>query len=762
MPTWPWQQGEKAEQAGNMKAALAKLRSAAAVLDQIATQFPSWQPNIVEYRKTRTQEAIGRVQEKIARSGGGKADASDAIPGTDQPPLPQADNDRPLNFEGSAAPLPPPSSNPPARGAAPRSRGKDTDLFAEASQRMHKLQDDLQKAKDEAAQLQNEKATLARQLDDAAKAREASEQKQLLLQKRADNAEQALLKASTEGKADSEKVRALQADVAANKRALRDMRIEADADTEYRQQLDDRFRKALEKISVLTQQRNAATEASSNVPGKIEGIQKQLVEVQKEKDDLAARLQKTETQLSKVTTQRDDALAQVAKLQEAQKQVDKLVSDNAALMAKLSDAEKSINQFKLEGEEKDRQIASLKKEVGSVKEQLAQAKKESADYQRQMGDLQAKLEEAGKQLAEAKAENAANAADKKKMVEENSILRGIVLRQQKEEAVRAKTRKVVLGELADLELHSKTLLKEIDFLSQPVVKLTDKERSLFKKPELQISEAEISIGGVQDDAPADKAPAAAAPVAPVATPSAPAAPVAIPIPAPAPAAVPEVQVKATPEPATPEPATPAKSKVSDAPKVADNTRKSDLAKGKDKSKPVEAPPLPAADNPLALSLAQTPAPPIETAPQNIGPLASAKPMTNTPSTSSDQSAPPVAPDSPATTGSADASGGGGSKTNGGTPNVPPELLPLAREGKEEFERGNYLEAEKIYRKVLAKAPNNLYTLSNLGCRPVPREQIEAGRGVLQESHRRGAGGRLFPLHAGHRFLQPGQVRRGGQ
>src|SRR6202012_2476815 len=117
---------------------------------------------------------------------------------------------------------------------------------------------------------------------------------------------------------------------------------------------------------------------------------------------------------------------------------------------------------------------------------------------RQMADLQTKLEESGKQLTEARAENTANAAEKKKMVAEIGILRGIVLRQQKEEAVRAETRKAVLGELSSMEIHSKSLVKQIQFLAEPVVKLTEKERALFKKPELQVGDSEISIGGAVD------------------------------------------------------------------------------------------------------------------------------------------------------------------------------------------------------------------------------------------------------------------------
>ena len=54
------QQGEKLEQSGNLKGALTKLRYAATVLDQIAAASPTWQPQIVSYRKSRTAEAIVR------------------------------------------------------------------------------------------------------------------------------------------------------------------------------------------------------------------------------------------------------------------------------------------------------------------------------------------------------------------------------------------------------------------------------------------------------------------------------------------------------------------------------------------------------------------------------------------------------------------------------------------------------------------------------------------------------------------------------
>jgi tetratricopeptide (TPR) repeat protein len=48
------------------------------------------------------------------------------------------------------------------------------------------------------------------------------------------------------------------------------------------------------------------------------------------------------------------------------------------------------------------------------------------------------------------------------------------------------------------------------------------------------------------------------------------------------------------------------------------------------------------------------------------------------------------------------------------PAVPDELAPLARDAKDNFDAGKYHAAERKYQEILTKAPNNLYSLSNLG------------------------------------------------
>src|SRR5438270_4435918 len=48
------------------------------------------------------------------------------------------------------------------------------------------------------------------------------------------------------------------------------------------------------------------------------------------------------------------------------------------------------------------------------------------------------------------------------------------------------------------------------------------------------------------------------------------------------------------------------------------------------------------------------------------------------------------------------------------PDVPPDLVDVARQAKENFDRGKYHAAERQYQELLTKSPNNLYSLSNLG------------------------------------------------
>jgi Flp pilus assembly protein TadD len=626
------QEADSMEKSGNFRGALNKLNYASEVVDTVKRRFPDWSPEIVSFRKQRISEAISRVSDKAGKASSSPVDSSLQLP------------DDPLG-EPIPGPTDPPPMRPVPLPSGPRKtmqvRPKDPEPTAglqDAIKNFEKMQADLKDAQAAARRAEQDKSQLADKLDQAIKAREDAEKQKGILQTRADNAEERLRKEQAQTKVDTEKVKALQAEALEARRLIKARQIDEEAEMEVRKQLNDRLQAAQARAAKLLAERDTLQKANKDVPQKIQQLQAQLDKANQEKTELTQQLADTKTKLQQMTGQRDDALKQLAQLKEAAKNVDKLVTENAALMARVQDAEKQVAAFKAEGEEKDKQIAALKKEVGSVKEQLAQVRTESANYQRQLGDMQAKLDEQSKLLAQAKAETAASNADKKKMVAENEILRGIVLRQQQQEARRSATKKIVLGELAKLEIKSKTLMKDIEFLSQPVVKLSAKELSLFKNSSNNLM---ISEGG---DISASK-PTSDDPALPTDTTN---------------------EVPAMPEPKQPE--TPAE-------------------------KPTITLDPPAID----------PGAPIASLPSGLPPETPSETLPKTGSVTD-----------PGVKDGENAPADGNTLGSGNTPNIPAEFLTQARDGKELFEKGDYRGAEKIYEKILAKVPNNLYILSNLG------------------------------------------------
>ena len=175
------QAGEKAEQAGNFKEAISKFRYAAQVLDQISERHPAWQPPIIDYRKKRTAEAIGRMQDKVGATGTSKPPATAVAP-----PAFRASRGQEHSAGTSRGNSPDDASGraEPARTTPPTRRPVDEpDLPAstpakEVEQRMEKMRRELEKVRAEAARAEKEKMDLAAQLQQAAAASAAQDKKQ--------------------------------------------------------------------------------------------------------------------------------------------------------------------------------------------------------------------------------------------------------------------------------------------------------------------------------------------------------------------------------------------------------------------------------------------------------------------------------------------------------------------------------------------------------------------------------------------------------
>ena len=754
-----FQRGEKAESAGKSREALTAYNRAIDVLDAISARYPDWNPAIVKHRREKAAAAVARLQTTAGPSSGRTASRPPAgAPGSVEPELPTRNE----------SVLPPDTGFPDTSVApaptTPKSSGKrgagSADPIQEIQSRIESLQKDLTATRDRLDKATQEKEDLAKKYDKALRDAKEIAEKMEVVQKRADRAESALLEAEKSGNKNGSEIAALRKEASDARRALRQLQIERDAEAELSEQIAGRVAASRNQLADVAADRDAArkgesdakrenadirkqldaaiktrdeltaklskTEAelgkavtdrdsarkeSGDVPKKLAEMQKRIDQALKEKTDLETKLTKVQEQLNKVTGERDDALAQVAKMREASKDVTKLLNENTQLMAKLQDAEKQIAGFKAEGAEKDRKIAELTKDLTTARTQLAETQKQSAEFQARMDDLRTQLETQGKELAAVKADAEAGIAERKRLTEENDLLRGIVLRQQKEQAHRDRVKKLVLEQLAKLEINSKAMIEQVELLGSPVVKLTEKERKLFKEPQLTISDTEITFSAA------------------------------------------DAQPNATPASATPAPAEPVKATTTPAP-VAEADPKGSKSKktAASKATPTPAPtkaPEPAAE-PEPLKLAQDPtAPnpnkldvPLPDSLPNIakgvpkddkkGELASAKGPKGLPGGDSSTKGSPVEGDLPTKEKGSSSTSGPGVKT-GLDPAVPAELSGLAREAKDHFERGNYREAEKIYEKALAKAPNNLYVLSNLGVVRFRQQKYKGAEEAFQKA-----------------------------
>lgn len=672
------QQGEKLERDGQLKPALAKYRYAASLLEQVHEKFPTWQPLIVEYRKKRTSENIGKLQEKIASKG----------PGSSEPPsTPGSLGELPSELE---APLPQrdepggPSSimvTPSGGGTVPSEVADQA--TREIKNRIAQLQKELNDSREQIKSVQQEKEEIASRLDTAIRELDKVKVSDSENRTKLRQLQEELKNRPVDTTAGDAGRKVMQEEIARLQNALQDARAERDAADQVNtdnarrlgkarktvdavakerdaatmktKDLEAKFADAAKlaadleaaqkKVAALTKDRDAEHQAASEFQGKLADAQKQLAEIGRERDaarkqsaELDGRLAEAKKQIEAVgkerdsmAKQRDIALADLAKARAASKQVDKLMADNASLMQKLSTAEKTIQQFNIEMPKKDAEIAILKKEIGDVKDQLATAQKESRDFQSSIGELQTQFDTASSELAYLKS-TATGSEERKKLTEENDLLRGIVLRELKEQSRRDQAKKLVVTELKKLEVQSNVLMEQIDYLGQPVVKLSEKERALFKQPQIEILDTDSSSMAISI--------AAAKPEASAETPA---------------AGTPKTTASETRKPAEE-----AKAEKPGTPAPAVSSKPSDS--GED---------LPVKDS---MTLAKNEPPAKEQAKPDGAPSVETAPA----------------------------------------PNIPEDLLPLAREGKEQFDRGNYREAEKAYEKILSQAPNNIYALSNLG------------------------------------------------
>jgi Flp pilus assembly protein TadD len=428
------QQGEKLERQDRFKTALAKYRFAGSLIEELRKSHAQWQPAVVEYRGRKISEGILRLQERITRQTQLNASSS---------PLPDI---APAAPESDAWSEPGPEALAPQPRETVSERSRDTsvkvatknlrDKVAELQAALDKTRGDLETARKEKGivdtHLNETNSKLERAQNDLDEAKKSEHQtRDQLAQLQESKASQGL-----EGNSDKEQQQ-LRAEVAQLKGAVA-----------------------------------AADQARVNA--------------EKQRDDTQAKFAEANNHIITLGRERDDALSQLTSAKESEQRFQFLVAEKNDLQQKLASAEEKVRKLS-EGDPKSTEkLAEMERQMAQLQQQLIETQNRNSYLAARAAELDVELEHTSTELQAAKLAGA-NSEDSPELARENELLRNMVVRERQEEARRDEVRKLVLAELDRLKVRSELLNKEIEFLAQPVTRLTTEELALFRQPVVSIS-----------------------------------------------------------------------------------------------------------------------------------------------------------------------------------------------------------------------------------------------------------------------------------
>jgi tetratricopeptide (TPR) repeat protein len=429
------QQGEKLEGQDRFKTALAKYRFAGSLIEELRKSHAQWQPAVVEYRGRKISEAILKLQERITRQTQLNASAS---------PLPDI---APAAPESDAWSEPGPEALAPQPREIVSERSRDTTVKV-ATKNLRDKVADLQAALDKTRG----------DLETARKEKDVVD---------------------TRLKETNSKLERAQNDLDDTKKSERQVR---DQLTQIQESVKPS--QGLEGNSDKEQQQLRAEVAQ--LKGAVAAADQARVTAEKQRDDTQAKFAEANNQVITLGRERDDALSQLKSAKESEQRFQSLVAEKNDLQQKLASAEEKVRKLG-EGDPKSAEkLVEMERQLAQLQQQLIETQNRNSYLAARAAELDVELEHAGTDLQAAKLAGA-DSEDSSRLARENELLRNIVVRERQEEARRDEAGKLVLAELDRLKVRSDLLNKEIEFLAQPVTRLTTEELALFRQPVVSIS-----------------------------------------------------------------------------------------------------------------------------------------------------------------------------------------------------------------------------------------------------------------------------------
>lgn len=564
-----FQTAEKLEREAKPREALEKYLAAQKLLQDISRESPDWQPLVVEYRLKKTQENISRLQGEVASLPPQTDGLEGALPEPDREKaaMPTVSSDpvvrvRPLS--GAKRPTRPspfaPQEAPPATrsgsGVVERQFRELREQLAEArteneklTERLLKKSGDLQsalvevdKTKVTVVELKAQLAQATAVLEDTRKDGDSFG----AIREQFDKKVVAALTKLTEAGADNE---VLQEE---NSRLLTKLdqasKYIVTSDSIRENLLKDRVKLAdardtavsrAKKIKDNTAEIERVAAENKKLKTEVAQITKNSVskedfeKLTSEKKSLAAKLTEaeknsaTKEELEKITGEKkavEQKLAQVEKALEdaaaasvSKEEFEKIAAEKRVVEEKLAESQKALADSGTKSSpEKDKVIVSLQSDLNSVNDKLLEAQAQTLRSDDQRKALQKQLDEASGELAQFQL-NPEPTKEEKNLNSENELLRGIVLRQIKEQTQRDEAKKLLEQEIASLQIKSAVISQQLAVLGAPILQLTAEERSLFKEPVALLNEpsaGSLEVAMAVTKPSAEEVAAAAAPEAP--------------------------------------------------------------------------------------------------------------------------------------------------------------------------------------------------------------------------------------------------------
>ena len=213
---------------------------------------------------------------------------------------------------------------------------------------------------------------------------------------------------------------------------------------------------------------------------------------EKQRDDTQAKFADIHKQIAALEHQRDEALAQLKVAKETERGVQLLLAEKDALQQKLANAEETVRTLSESDPTNAGKFTEMNRQVAELQQQLSEAQKRNDYLIARAAELDVQLDDASTQLQAAKLAGA-NSEESVQLARENELLRNIVVRERQEEARRDETRNLVLAELGRLKIRSEALNRQIEFLAQPVPKLSSEELALLRQPVISVSDQRAGL-----------------------------------------------------------------------------------------------------------------------------------------------------------------------------------------------------------------------------------------------------------------------------